>query len=126
MQSEDMPNKCHLTYPLWLLVLCLNLSAQNDTNYRFENLPLEIGFPNVGVNDLLEDHQGFLWMATWSGLAKYDGYSVKMYRQQPDHSNGLKSNKITQLFEDSKGNLWVGTNYTGFYRYDRKIGRAHV
>ncbi|MCB0586530.1 MAG: hypothetical protein KDD06_14565, partial [Phaeodactylibacter sp.] len=73
------------------------------------------------MNDILEDHYGFLWMATWSGLAKYDGYSVKMYRQQPDNANGLKSNKVTQLFEDSQGNLWAGTNYTGFYRYNREL-----
>ena len=88
-------------------------------DFKFEKLPQEIGFFNTGVNDILEDHRGFLWMATWSGLAKYDGYSVKMYRQQPGNTNGLKSNKITQLFEDSKGNLWIGTTYTGFYRYDR-------
>lgn len=112
---------------LWLLfflALCLpQLKAQTQAirnQLRFEELPTEIGFPNTGVNDILEDHRGFLWMATWSGLAKYDGYSVKMYNQQPGNSNGLKSNKITHLYEDRKGNLWIGTNYTGFYRYNRE------
>ncbi|MCB0565698.1 MAG: response regulator [Phaeodactylibacter sp.] len=105
-----------------LALLPLFLHAQGKAgNYRFEKLPAEIGFSNTGVNDILEDHQGFLWLATWSGLAKYDGYSVKIYRQQPGNTNGLKSNKVTQLYEDSKGNLWVGTNYTGFYRYNREL-----
>lgn len=105
-----------------LALLPLFLHAQGKAgNYRFEKLPSEVGFSNTGVNDILEDHQGFLWMATWSGLAKYDGYSVKMYRQQPGNTNGLKSNKVTQLYEDSKGNLWAGTNYTGFYRYNREL-----
>ncbi|HMQ45965.1 MAG TPA: two-component regulator propeller domain-containing protein [Saprospiraceae bacterium] len=98
------------------------LSGQNGAlDYRFEKLPTEIGFSNTGINDILEDHRGFLWIATWSGLAKYDGYAVKMYRQQPDKANGLQSNKVTQLFEDRRGNLWIGTNYSGFYRYDRKL-----
>ncbi|MCB0587757.1 MAG: hypothetical protein KDD06_20865, partial [Phaeodactylibacter sp.] len=105
---------------LLLAFLPLLLPGQGG-NYRFEKLPAEIGFSNTGVNDILEDHQGFLWMATWSGLAKYDGYNVKMYRQQPGNTNGLRSNKVTQLYEDSKGNLWVGTNYTGFYRYNREL-----
>jgi signal transduction histidine kinase/ligand-binding sensor domain-containing protein/DNA-binding response OmpR family regulator len=96
----------------------LTISQGND--YRFEQLPPEIGFSNVGVSDILEDHRGFLWLATWSGLVKYDGYSVRMYHQGPGNANGLKSNKITRLFEDSKGRLWFGTNYTGFYRYDRE------
>ena len=104
-------------YTLLLLFLPLLAWAQGD--FRFEKLPSEIGFTNTGVNDILEDHRGFLWMATWSGLAKYDGYAVKMYRQQPGNLNGLKSNKITQIFEDSQNRLWVGTNYSGFYLYNR-------
>lgn len=107
---------------LWLFFFPLLLLGQKvDGGYRFEKLPPEIGFFNTGVKNILEDHRGFLWMATWSGLAKYDGYSVKMYRQQPGNSSGLKSNKVTQLFEDSNGNLWVGTSYTGFYRYNRDL-----
>lgn len=110
-----------LAFLLALLPMILVSGQSIGKDYRFEKLPSEIGFPNTGVSDILEDHNGFLWMATWSGLAKYDGYTVKMYRQQPDNINGLNSNKITQLFEDSKGNLWIGTNYTGFYRYDREL-----
>ncbi len=104
---------------LFILFISPALAAGQGREYRFEQLPPEIGFSNSGISDMLEDHRGFLWLATWSGLAKYDGYSVKMYRQEPGNANGLKSNKITRLFEDSKGRLWFGTNYTGFYRYDR-------
>jgi len=102
------------------LFLCTCLQGQvNNNAYRFEELPSNIGYYNTGVNHIHEDHRGFLWMATWSGIARYDGYSVKMYRQQSGANNGLNSNKINEIFEDSKGNLWVGTNYSGFYRYDR-------
>ena len=104
----------------FILSFCPAMMLSQGDDYRFEQLPPEIGFSNTGISDILEDHRGFLWMATWSGLAKYDGYSVKMYRQEPGNANGLKSNKITRLFEDSKGRLWFGTNYTGFYRYDRE------
>lgn len=105
---------------LVLLLLAPALAVSQGDEYRFEQLPPEIGFGNTGISDILEDHRGFLWLATWSGLAKYDGYSVKMYRQESGNANGLKSNKITRLFEDSLGQLWFGTNYTGFYRYDRE------
>jgi len=88
-------------------------------DYQFEKLPSTAGFYNTGVNEIVEDQYGLLWFATWSGLARFDGYKIKMYRQLPDHSNGLKSNKITTIFQSSNNNLWVGTNYTGFYKYDR-------
>ncbi len=112
-------NKAHTSILLFLVWIC-SISAQAPELYRFESLPQEIGFANTGVNDILEDHEGFLWLATWSGIAKYDGYTAKMYRQMPDNSNGLKSNKVTQVYEDSGENLWIATNYSGFYRYDRE------
>ena len=90
-------------------------------NYTFEDLPLEIRFYNVGFHDLLEDHQGYLWMATWFGLARYDGYSIKNYTQHAGQINGLNSNNVTDIFEDSQHNLWIGTTYSGFYRYDRDL-----
>ena len=101
-----------------LLLLLLATPLALHAQYRFEDLPGEAGFTATGVNDILQDRQGFLWLATWSGLARYDGYSVKMYRQEPGNSNGLKSNKINCLFEDRQGRLWVGASYTGLYRYD--------
>lgn len=75
---------------------------------------------NIGINDIAQDHKGFLWLATWSGLAKYDGYNLKMYRQEPGSENGLQSNKISCVSEDSQQRLWVGTHYEGLYLYDPK------
>ncbi len=101
-------------------ILCFSsLNAQFE-EYVFHSLPPEIRLSQGSIIKILQDQKGFLWMATWSGLVRYDGYSVKVYTQKPGNTNGLKSNKITALFEDSKGRLWIGTTYTGFYRYDRK------
>ena len=114
-----MKRTCSFYILLVLLILPVVTQSQVDHHFRFEKLPAEIGFTNSGVNDILQDHQGFLWVATWSGIAKFDGYSVQMYRQTPGNTNGLKSNKITQIYEDSKKRLWIGTNYSGFYFYNR-------
>ncbi len=104
-----------------IVFLCLALSPiwtySQGTNFAFETLPSEIGWTDNSVNDILQDHRGFLWVATWSGLKRYDGYTVKTYKQEPGDFKGLKSNKITCLFEDSRQRLWIGTNYTGFYQY---------
>ena len=117
---KHMKFKCHPIFYLSFFLFPNFLQGQGNGIFHFEKLPAEIGFSNTGVNDILEDHRGFLWMATWSGLAKFDGYTVKMYRQQPGNTNGLKSNKITQILEDSNQRLWVGTNYSGFYLYNRE------
>jgi len=105
---------------IYTLLTACTFSLLPAQNLRFEQLPQEIGWTSNTTNDMLQDHRGYLWLATWSGLVRYDGYSVKIYRQEPGSPNSLKSNKITCLFEDSQQRLWVGTHYTGFYLYDRE------
>jgi len=100
------------------LIFGITLKGQIP-DYKIEHPSSEIWLTNHPINDIIQDKEGFLWMATWSGLAKYDSYSVKMYRQTMGDTKALKGNYITCLFEDSKGQIWVGTLYTGFYKYDR-------
>jgi signal transduction histidine kinase/ligand-binding sensor domain-containing protein/DNA-binding response OmpR family regulator len=111
--------------PIAVLLVCFlspffSYAQYHKHDLRFTRLTDEIGFFNTGINDILEDRKGFVWVASWSGLARHDGYKVELFRQQPGNVNGLKSSKITTLFEDSKGNLWIGSSYTGFYRFDRE------
>ncbi len=102
-------------FPLWM---CAQTPA-----YRFDKFPSDIALSHNFITSILQDDRGFLWLGTWSGLMKYDGYNVKQYKQEPGDINGLESNKITTLFEDSKKQLWVGTRNSGLYLYDRASDR---
>jgi len=112
-----------VTFVILLFVGKITSVFSQDKNYKFNRLPSEIGWTDESINDVLQDEKGLIWMATWSGLKKYDGYSVQTYRQELDIKSGLNGNKIKCLFEDSKNRLWIGTNYTGFYRYDRNLDK---
>lgn len=122
-----MPGRCLIYRYLCLYLIAnsffLQLSAQADIPLRFDNLIQKQGWSNGSVNDIIQDYQGFLWIATWSGLMKYDGYSLKRYWVEPDNSTGLSSNKITTVFQDSDHRLWVGSTYGGLFLYDRNKDR---
>lgn len=53
--------------------------------------------------------KGVLWLGTWSGLIRYDGYSVRTFQQAPSASKGLQGDQVTALVEDRAGRLWIGT-----------------
>lgn len=110
-----------LFFFFWILLS--PLQTVNAQNYHIEKIPSGIGLANVSVNDILEDNEGFLWLATWSGLVKYDGYRTKRYEHNPNDPHSIKGSKITCLFEDSKNNLWIGSTYTGFYKYEREYDK---
>lgn len=77
--------------------------------YRVQHLGANSGLSEGHVYALLEDHMGFMWIATRDGLNRYDGYNMKVYRNHPGHIDSLSSNYIYSLYEDRLGRLWVGT-----------------
>lgn len=74
----------------------------------FDDLPKELGLSQRTINCILQDDDGLLWIGTWSGLIRYDGYSTQLYNAS-DKPGSLKSNKITHLAKDEHGVLWIGT-----------------
>ena len=83
---------------------------------NFEQLPEKLGLSQSSINCILQDREGYLWIGTWSGLIRYDGYSTTVFHSEKGEG-GLKSNKITSLLEDRIGNLWVGTHMGGVFQY---------
>ena len=69
------------------------------------------GLPENNVNAITRTRDGYLWLATFEGVARFDGVRFTVF----DHNNtpALKSNQIMALFEDRAGDLWLGTNGGG-------------
>jgi ligand-binding sensor domain-containing protein/signal transduction histidine kinase len=72
------------------------------------------GLPDVTIHDLLEDHNGNIWVATRLGglvrLAPAAGHEALIVSRVYNLKNGLGTNWVFDLFESSEGKLWVGTN----------------
>ena len=71
------------------------------------------GLSQNTVNSIIQDNDGFLWIATYNGINKYDGYSMGHYDIS---SRNLSSNLIHNLFKDNYGNIWAGTPESGINR----------
>ena len=57
------------------------LSAQEMINVR--HYSIEDGLSQNIVQDMLQDNDGYIWLATWNGLEKFDGYTFKNYKSYP-------------------------------------------
>jgi ligand-binding sensor domain-containing protein len=105
------------------------------THYRHQpDDPYSISSNSVVA--IYEDRQGTLWVGTGSvyggdskdgGLNRMDKKTGRFtrYLHDPKDPNSLVDNKVKALFEDSKGNLWVGTSGDGLHTMDRDSGHFY-
>ncbi len=90
---------------------------------RFDHLAPGDGLASPIVWDVLQDHRGFLWFATFDGLQRYDGYHLKTYQPRPNDPRSLSGSLLRVLYEDRSQVLWVGSWNNGLSRYDRQSDR---
>jgi ligand-binding sensor domain-containing protein len=85
-----------------------------------ESIMTSKGLSQNSIYCLLQDSRGFIWMGTWDGLNKYDGYDFIIYNT----TNGLSNPTINALLEDDEKNIWIGTDY-GLNILDRMSGEIN-
>lgn len=80
------------------------------------------GLSNSSINCITQDSDGFLWIGTWDGLNRYDSYSFKIWRNEPENDNTISNNVIRDIAEQKKGVIWVATDH-GVNRVEPRSGR---
>jgi ligand-binding sensor domain-containing protein/signal transduction histidine kinase len=78
------------------------------------------GLPNDSVTSILQSRDGFLWIGTQGGLARFDGVA---FRKIPFPGAGAANTWVTDLCEDSGGGLYVGTEDGLFYFGENRLTR---
>lgn len=101
---------------LWGIVFSFQLKGQVPTDVNsdisiaedliFKRYGSGEGLPDNRVRSFLQDSQGFLWIGTMNGLARYDGHSFRKFYK---NENMIPGNWINDLCEDHKGFIWVAT-----------------
>ena len=86
----------------------------------FQHAGSDQGLQHNHIMAIAEDGDGFLWVGTQGGLARWDGYRFKPYLPDPKVASALPDNYVHTLYTDGQGRLWVGTGSGGLARYDRE------
>jgi ligand-binding sensor domain-containing protein/signal transduction histidine kinase len=109
---------------LFTLIACLvgwaGLPARSTSaplpDLTFRSWNKQQGLPDDSVTAVLQTRDGYLWVGTSSGLARFDG--VKFTVMSPPDGKSNAPICITALCEDSKNRLWIGTQDNGLLCYE--------
>lgn len=80
-----------------------NLSV---SDYSIDAWQTEQGLPQDSVTSIVHTSDGYLWLGTYNGLVRFDGVRFKVFNTGNTPEFG--DSRITSLFEDAEGTLWIG------------------
>src|ERR1700761_7611012 len=100
-----------LTIGCLLLFILSGSSSGQVHSYQFNYLTVDEGLSHTDANDIAQDRMGYIWVATYFGLDRYDGYLTRQYYNNNDPVNNAFKNRIRCICPDDSGNIWLGTEY---------------
>jgi signal transduction histidine kinase/FixJ family two-component response regulator len=108
---------------LWLAVSLLGMIAgaiagPPPAPPQFVPMTVADGLPSSVVYKIVQDRDGFIWIGTQDGLARYDGVGFRVFRHDPADPASLASNDVSTLLIDRAGVLWCGGEGSGLNRLE--------
>ena len=96
-----------------IVLLCLLTGIQPILAQQnlFKTYSVNDGLPHNHVRCIYQDSKGFIWIGTWEGLSKYDGYKFTNYTT----ANGLAHDVINDICETKDGKLYITCNDGSLY-----------
>ncbi len=102
------------TYSI-ILFVCIITTVKTNAQVvsTLNHYLVEDGLPHNIINDIIQDKKGFMWISTFNGLCKYDGYTFHQYLPKLSDSITLKTNRVGKITEDSQGRIWMESKAFG-------------
>ncbi len=112
-----------LIFLVFLAIFARTNAFGQKPTLLFHHLTTDEGLSESTNAYIFRDLAGFVWLSSVDGLNRFDGISVKTYREQPDDPNSIHGNiVVSPFFEDPRQNLWFSTE-RGLNFYHRQQDR---
>lgn len=111
-----------MTKSLSWIVLCMVfglLPSGELVAQKFQNIGLREGLPELICHHACEDEEGFLWIATANGLARFDGSEFKVWNKNPATKKGLPADEIRNLASDNNGRIYFSVGAAKLHYLDK-------
>jgi signal transduction histidine kinase/ligand-binding sensor domain-containing protein len=90
-------------------------TVAEPSQYYIHHWLREDGLPQNTVTAVLQTRDGYIWIGSYNGLSCFDGDHFTVF--EAGSTPGLASSRVTSLFEDDKGVLWIGHEGGKLTRY---------
>src|SRR6476469_8591390 len=103
-----------------LLIFPLASLAQQARQYAFKHFSTTSGLESNMINAVIQDADGYMWMATANGLQRYDGSSFITFRFRRNDPHSVPSDLLSSFYLDAKKRLWVTSDNNRLGTWDTR------
>lgn len=112
--------KLHIVILATAMLCCAgNLTARQ---LSFQSISSITPLPSEEVRKLYQDSDGYLWISTYGGLLRYDGYDCLLIKSDRSTRKQVISGTVNMVREEGNSMLWIGTN-SGLFSLDKNTGK---
>ena len=102
-----------------LLTAAVPFARATPPQCLFQTYSTLDGMTHDRIADIYTDSRGFVWVCTWYGVSRFDGYTFKNFSTTPGDFSPLSHHRFISVSEDSNGHLWFTTYNFHVYRLNR-------
>ena len=108
---------CFLT----MLIAC---SVQGQ-GLKLKNLSVNSGLSHSDVRSITTDENGLVWLATNSGLNRFSGYDLTVFKKDLSNPQSLPNNRTSKVISDRSGSLYMLSEKSEAFFYDIRLDEFH-
>ncbi|MFT6924837.1 MAG: ligand-binding sensor domain-containing protein [Psychromonas sp.] len=98
---------------LFVFTAILPAQAALSENYQYDTWTSRDGLPHNSINAITQTEDGYLWFATWEGIARFNGKEFKVFTR--GSASGLIDSGVRALYADNDGSLFAGGSRGDFW-----------
>ncbi len=114
--------KDYLMKKLSLFILFVLFVFSVQSKYRIRKIGIEQGLTGNFIMSITQDSQGYIWIATKTGLNRFDGNKFKVFKASRSQ-NQINSNELNKVVSIGDNTLWIPTERTGINIYNYKTSQ---
>ncbi len=124
--ARGLAKALHLAFILAIIVSSAQPDARAQTNgnppfpdpsteFAIEVWSTDNGLPQNTATAVIQTRRGYIWASTYNGIAQFDGIRFRVF--DSSNTKGIANSRITSLYEDSRGVIWIGHDSGEVTRY---------
>ncbi|MGD0583604.1 MAG: histidine kinase [Bacteroidales bacterium] len=118
-----MPREIYITSKRVVAILLIIFSISTDIfpqKYDLKVFTTSDGLPHNNVREIIRDKSGYIWICTWDGLSRFDGYEFKNYHHIPGDSTSLPYFSVARIVLDGSNDFWIQADNGTLARFNRR------